>query len=89
MVTAWVKVPLVTMSPVASGELTGSRTSSRRDGAAQTAGVEHIGGMAAIDHGAIAQQLDLEPCEIGHPIGRAAEAGRMAWREQQRAVQDH
>ena len=49
--------------------------------------VEHIGGMAAIDHGAIAQQLDLETCELGHPIGGAAEAGRILWREQQRAVQ--
>jgi hypothetical protein len=43
--------------------------------------------MAAIDHGAIAQQIDLETCEIGHPIGGAAEARRMGWREQQRAVQ--
>src|SRR5215813_735489 len=49
--------------------------------------VEHIGAMAAIDHGAIAQQIDLETCEIGSPIGGAAEAGRMAWREQQSAVQ--
>jgi len=40
--------------------------------------VEHIVSMTALDHGAIAQQLDLEPCEIGHPIDGAAEAGRMA-----------
>jgi hypothetical protein len=37
--------------------------------------------MAAIDHGAIAQQIDLKTCEIGNPIGGAAEARRMAWRE--------
>src|SRR5215467_2944430 len=49
--------------------------------------VEDIGAMAAIDHGAIAQQIDLEACEIGSPIGGAAEARRMAWREQQYAVQ--
>ena len=49
--------------------------------------VEDIGAMAAIDHGTIAQQIDLETCEIGSPIGGAAEARRMAWREQQYAVQ--
>ena len=49
--------------------------------------VENIGGLAAIDHSTIAQQLDLETSEIGHPIGGAAEASRMARRKQQCAVQ--
>src|SRR5215475_1284657 len=49
--------------------------------------VEDVGAMAAIDHGAIAQQIDLKTCGIGNPIGGAAEARRMAWREQQCAVQ--
>src|SRR5215470_14120990 len=44
----------------------------RREGA-----VEHIGGMAAIDHVAIAQQFDLEREEISDPIGGEAETGRM------------
>jgi hypothetical protein len=35
----------------------------RRQGA-----VAYIGGTAAIDQGAIAEQPDLEPREIGHPI---------------------
>ena len=84
---ARVKVPVVTMSPVANGGLTGSRASADELPQRRQRAVENIGGRAAIDHGTIAQQLDLETSEIGHPIGGAAEASRMARRKQPCAVQ--
>src|SRR5262245_23166075 len=44
--------------------------------------VEDIGAMTGIDRSAIAQQIDLETCEIGNPIGGVNEASGTAWREQ-------
>ena len=85
---ARVKVPVVTMSPVANGGLTGiAREQADELPQRRQRAVENIGGLAAIDHSTIAQQLDLETSEIGHPIGGAAEASRMARRKQQCAVQ--
>jgi hypothetical protein len=67
---ARVKVPVVTMSPVASAGLIDRIAREQADEMAQRrqGAVAHIGGMAAIDQGAIAEQPDLEPREIGHPI---------------------
>ena len=84
---ARVNVPVLTISPAASGGLTGS-SPEQFDQMAQRQkwAVEHVGGVPAVGQGAVALEVDLEDRQLAQPV-RRARLERMTRTDQQRAVQ--
>ena len=83
---ARVSVPVVTMSPAASGGLTGSCASELHQMAqGRYRPVEHIRGAAAIGQSAVAVKIDLEGRQLAQPV-RLARRDGMTPPDQQRAM---